>query len=64
MSATTFTEAACAGKHAFPSYTAAAKVASLTSRRKDTRCRPYKCNACGLYHFGQSFKPKGKMNER
>lgn len=59
-----FPEASCEGKNTFTSYTAAAKIAHLCSNRKDVRCRPYKCNHCGKYHFGQSDRPKGKMHER
>lgn len=42
-------QAACAGKHGFPSPQVASSVAR---RNKRPKAIPYRCNHCGLYHLG------------
>lgn len=51
--------ASCQGKHPYPSFEAAAGVASLQSHRKKQRVAPYKCVVCGWYHVGEQLHPRG-----
>lgn len=44
----------CHGKYAYPSFDAAAVVASLQAHRKKRRISPYKCPMCGQYHVGEN----------
>lgn len=54
------TDTFCTGKRGFRSYSAAAKGASKASRVHDERYRPYKCEDCGFYHYGQTDRRPGK----
>lgn len=56
------TEAACTGKHAFASYTGAARIIDV--RRTQTEWRRkmnvYRCRECHRYHIGRT-DPEGAL---
>lgn len=54
----------CSGKRAFRSYDEAARSASKTAHGKSSRCRPYKCTHCGMFHYGTTYRRTGKKRPR
>ena len=46
--------AQCGGKHRFSDGGLAKKVASQSSRRKDSSLKAYRCAVCGGWHIGQN----------